>query len=101
MPIVGPLPNASAWKAIYGRAMRGRAIGRGDVSPWLDGLYCIGALGSRALASAPLLAELLAAMIDGGPLPTSRAVVEALQPARCLARAQKRGDGDGTQSGKE
>ncbi len=101
MPIVGPLPDGSAWQAIYGPAMRGRAVGRSDASPWRDGLYCIGALGSRALASAPLAAELLAAMIDGGPLPTSRTVAEALQPVRFLVRAQKRGNGDGTRNGKE
>jgi tRNA 5-methylaminomethyl-2-thiouridine biosynthesis bifunctional protein len=54
-------------------------------------LYGCFALASRGLALAPLLAELIAAQIEGEPLPLERDLVEAVDPARFLLRALRRG----------
>lgn len=50
-----------------------------------DGLYVIGALGSRGLSTAPLLGEVIASAILGEPAPLDAAALRAIDPAR-LAR---------------
>ena len=47
--------------------------------------------GSRGLVTAPLAGELLAAWIDGAPLPLPRAIAEACHPNRFLLRKLIRG----------
>jgi len=54
--------------------------------PWLDGLYVNTAHGSRGLITTPLAGELLAAWLDGEPLPLPRAIAEACHPNRFLLR---------------
>jgi len=49
--------------------------------PGAEGLFGLLGLGSRGLVYAPLCAELLAALIDGEPLPLERDLVAALDPA--------------------
>lgn len=81
MPIVGALPDAS-------QPLKNGARFR-DV-PRLRGLHAVLALGSRGLCWAPLAAELLAAQIEGEPLPLERDLIEAIDPARFAIRAQRR-----------
>jgi tRNA 5-methylaminomethyl-2-thiouridine biosynthesis bifunctional protein len=50
------------------------------------GLYVIGGFGSRGLTWAPLMAELLAAWVDGTPMPLPGELVDALDPAREVLR---------------
>ena len=54
--------------------------------PRRPGLYASFALGSRGLTFAPLTAELIAAQIEGEPLPLERELADALDPARVLLR---------------
>ncbi len=86
LPLVGELPRAAAWCERFAPYLRGRAPADVADPAWHIGLYCLGALGSRALTSALLGAEIVAARIDGTPPPVERAVAEALHPARFLAR---------------
>jgi len=54
--------------------------------PRRPGLYCSFALGSRGLALAPLLGELVACLIEGEPLPIERSLAATVDPARFLLR---------------
>jgi tRNA 5-methylaminomethyl-2-thiouridine biosynthesis bifunctional protein len=54
--------------------------------PRRSGLYASFALGSRGLALAPLLGELLACQIEGEPLPLERSLASTVDPARFLLR---------------
>jgi tRNA 5-methylaminomethyl-2-thiouridine biosynthesis bifunctional protein len=76
------------------RAWEQRAILKGahlNDLPRQAGLYGCYALASRGLTLAPLLGELIAAQIEGEPLPLERDLVEAVDPARFLLRALRRG----------
>ncbi len=54
-------------------------------------LYMLGALGSRGLCTAPLMAEILASELSGEPLPVSQAILALLQPNRYWLRSLKKG----------
>lgn len=54
-------------------------------------LYGLLGLGSRGLSSAPLLAEVLASVICGDPLPLPVDVMESLHPSRMWVRRLRRG----------
>ena len=58
--------------------------------PRCAGLHVATALGSRGLAWAPLLGELLAGAIAGTPLPLEADLQAAIDPARALVRAARR-----------
>ncbi len=47
-----------------------------------DSLYVLGGLGSRGFLTAPLLAELIADLVTGSPLPLEADLVQALDPKR-------------------
>lgn len=80
LPLVGALADA----APTGRAERLRDL------PRHPGLYGLLGYASRGLIWAPLAAELLAAQLEGEPLPLERTLAEALDPARfMLGRARK------------
>jgi tRNA 5-methylaminomethyl-2-thiouridine biosynthesis bifunctional protein len=83
LPLVGALPDQQA--GIGGSRLR-------DV-PRLPGLHGLLGYGSRGLVWAPFCAELLAAQLNGEPLPAERDLVEALDPARFALKAHRRGGG--------
>jgi tRNA 5-methylaminomethyl-2-thiouridine biosynthesis bifunctional protein len=60
--------------------------------PRRPGLYCSFALGSRGLALAPLLGELVACLIEGEPAPIERSLAASFDPARFLLRRLRRAD---------
>jgi len=91
LPILGLLPDVSAFRARYAGLATGAALDRSAPPPAVPGLYALGALGARGYLTAPLLAEALAAELCGEPSPLERSVREALHPARFLVRALKRG----------
>ena len=80
LPLAGALADARP----TGRAERLRDL------PRHPGLYGLLGYASRGLIWAPLAAELLAAQLEGEPIPLERALAEALDPARfMLGRARK------------
>jgi tRNA 5-methylaminomethyl-2-thiouridine biosynthesis bifunctional protein len=86
LPLAGPAADeARAWEQQPG--LRGAHL---DDIPRQTGLYGCYALASRGLTLAPALAELIAAQIEGEPLPLERDLVEAVDPARFLLRALRR-----------
>jgi tRNA 5-methylaminomethyl-2-thiouridine biosynthesis bifunctional protein len=55
-----------------------------------DGVYGAFAYGSRGLIWAALAAELIAAEVEGEPLPVEGKLVDAMHPARFARRAARR-----------
>jgi len=79
LPLVGRLPDFEA----AGSTERLRDV------PRHPGLYTLLGYASRGLIWAGLGAELLAAQIEGEPLPLETPLVDALDPARFVLRARR------------
>ena len=79
LPLVGRLPDFAA----AGRTERLRDV------PRHPGLHALLGYASRGLTWAPLGAELLAAQLEGEPLPLETSLVDALDPARFVLRARR------------
>ncbi|SFD02234.1 tRNA 5-methylaminomethyl-2-thiouridine biosynthesis bifunctional protein [Massilia yuzhufengensis] len=79
LPLVGRLPDFAA----AGATERLRDV------PRHPGLHALLGYASRGLIWAPLAAELLAAQLEGEPLPLETALVDALDPARFVLRARR------------
>ncbi|NML14562.1 bifunctional tRNA (5-methylaminomethyl-2-thiouridine)(34)-methyltransferase MnmD/FAD-dependent 5-carboxymethylaminomethyl-2-thiouridine(34) oxidoreductase MnmC [Azohydromonas caseinilytica] len=78
LPVVGAVPQPGA------SAQRVREL------PRMPGLFVCTALASRGIGWAPLLGELIAAWVGGGPFPLEAELVEAVDPARFgVRRARK------------
>jgi tRNA 5-methylaminomethyl-2-thiouridine biosynthesis bifunctional protein len=87
LPIIGPVVDAAEFASTYVQLSRDATLELDTPAPWLDGLYVSTAHGSRGLISAPIAGELLAAYLDGGPVPLPASVVDSLHPNRFLLRA--------------
>ncbi|MFN3789995.1 FAD-dependent 5-carboxymethylaminomethyl-2-thiouridine(34) oxidoreductase MnmC [Massilia sp.] len=85
LPLVGRLPDFAA----AGRTERLREV------PRHPGLHALLGYASRGLIWAPLAAELLAAQLEGEPLPLETGLVDALDPARFVLRARRAPRGPG------
>jgi tRNA 5-methylaminomethyl-2-thiouridine biosynthesis bifunctional protein len=83
LPLVGALPDQDAAHAITGTRLR-------DL-PRLPDAYGLLGYGSRGLIWAPFAAELLAAQLNGEPLPIESELAAALDPARFMLKAHRRG----------
>lgn len=79
LPLVGALPDPAVALGVE----RLRELAR------QDGLHGLLGYASRGLTWAPLAAELLAAGLEGEPLPLERALVDALDPGRFQLRARR------------
>ncbi|ANA32072.1 tRNA 5-methylaminomethyl-2-thiouridine biosynthesis bifunctional protein MnmC [Ralstonia mannitolilytica] len=87
LPLIGPVPDEAAATA-PGFRLRGPHA----AVPRVSGLYAALAYGSRGLTWSVLGAELLAAQIDGGPLPLDADLAAALDPGRFILRALRHGE---------
>jgi tRNA 5-methylaminomethyl-2-thiouridine biosynthesis bifunctional protein len=79
LPLVGRLPDFAA----AGATERLRDV------PRHPGLYALLGYASRGLIWAGWAAELLAAQLEGEPLPLESSLVDALDPARFVLRARR------------
>lgn len=84
LPLLGPVPADAPARAGARRLQQSRQV------PRVDGLYLLCALGSRGLTLAPLLGEVLAAWICGTPVPLASSLLDAIDPARFVARAARK-----------
>lgn len=82
LPMAGQLMDAALLPKRYEIGSRASA----DRLPWLDGLYVNIAHGSKGLLTAPLCAELIAALLENEPLPMDIDLARALDPNRFLLR---------------
>jgi tRNA 5-methylaminomethyl-2-thiouridine biosynthesis bifunctional protein len=84
LPLAGALPDTDACGPL--------PAGLAGI-PRQPGLYALLGYGARGLVWAQLAAELLAAQLEGEPLPLESDLVAALDPARFALRALRRGHG--------
>ncbi|MEK8050337.1 FAD-dependent 5-carboxymethylaminomethyl-2-thiouridine(34) oxidoreductase MnmC [Ideonella sp. DXS22W] len=80
LPLLGPVPVAEP---------TGHKLEQPRQIPREPGLWLFSALGSRGLSQAALGGEVLAAWITGAPIPAPAALLDAVDPARFFARAQR------------
>ncbi|HSM21920.1 MAG TPA: FAD-dependent oxidoreductase, partial [Rubrivivax sp.] len=83
LPLAGALPARDT--------APGTRLDQARFVPRCPGLYIAAALGSRGLGWAALVGEVVAAAIAGTPLPLEADLLDALDPARALVRAARRG----------
>lgn len=97
LPMIGAVPDYQQTLDAYAMLQQQKFSPETvSTAPDYPGLYLIGALGSRGLCTAPLLAELLAAQISGEPQPISRTVLQGLQPNRFWIRKLLKGKAIGS-----
>ncbi|GGC87995.1 bifunctional tRNA (5-methylaminomethyl-2-thiouridine)(34)-methyltransferase MnmD/FAD-dependent 5-carboxymethylaminomethyl-2-thiouridine(34) oxidoreductase MnmC [Halopseudomonas salina] len=91
LPLIGPIADAKRFRQDFA-VLAKDASKRPDIpAPWLPGLYINTAHGSRGLISCPLSGELIAAMLENGPLPLPLDLVQAVHPSRFMLRQLVRG----------
>ncbi len=91
LPMVGNVPDYDTFMADYMALTPDEARQQACTLPILDDLFVLGALGSRGLCSAPLLAEILAAQMSHEPVPLDKETLAALNPARLWIRKWLKG----------
>ncbi|MTD42527.1 bifunctional tRNA (5-methylaminomethyl-2-thiouridine)(34)-methyltransferase MnmD/FAD-dependent 5-carboxymethylaminomethyl-2-thiouridine(34) oxidoreductase MnmC [Erwinia sp. CPCC 100877] len=92
LPMVGAVPNYDEVLARYAQlAEQAATPERVENAPVYPNLFILGALGSRGLCSAPLTAEILAAQMNGEPLPLEATTLAALNPNRFWVRKLLKG----------
>jgi tRNA 5-methylaminomethyl-2-thiouridine biosynthesis bifunctional protein len=87
LPVVGPVVDATAFVHAYAPLSHDATLRLDTPAPWLDGLCVNTAHGSRGLITAPLSGEMIAAYLEGEPMPLPASVIAALHPSRFLLRA--------------
>lgn len=92
LPLVGALPNYTALVQDYQKLLQTHSREQiAQSAPVWPGLFVLGALGARGVCSAPLAAEILAAQLNGEPLPLDKKTLNALQPNRYWIRKLLKG----------
>ncbi len=84
LPVAGAVPDDAAAARAPSRLDRPRFV------PRREGLFIVGALGSRGLTWSVLCARVVAAQIAGSPSPLEASLLDAIDPARFIARAARR-----------
>jgi len=82
LPMAGPLLDAAL---VLERYSPGSRLSAAQL-PWLEGLYVNTGHGSKGMLTAPLSGEVIAAMLEGEPLPVDAGLARALDPNRFLLR---------------
>jgi len=91
LPVVGPLPDWSAYRDAYTGLNHGRHHRAWHAPTYQSGLYATLGHGGRGMVSAPIAGEILAAQILGEPSPVADEILADLHPARFLIRDLARG----------
>lgn len=91
LPIVGPLPDWSAYREAYTGLNHGRAHTVWPSAPYRRGLYLSLGHGGRGMVSCPFSGELLARIILGEMDGDTATLAQLVHPGRFLLRDLKRG----------
>lgn len=91
LPLIGGLPDFTAYCDAYGDIDKGRHYARYCNAPYHRDVYICTGFGARGMIGAPLAAEIITSQIAGMPAPVEKSVLDALHPARFIIRALKRG----------
>ena len=86
LPLCGPLPDINAYETAYEMLKHGPKHRDFPPAPLLKNRYILSGLGARGFMTAPLMAEIITALISGDALPVPRKIYESLHPARFLIR---------------
>lgn len=86
LPVIGPLADAEQFAQAYAALARDARQVPPVPCPWQQGLYINSGHGSRGLITAPLSGELIAAWLEGEPLPVPGDVAEGCHPNRFMLR---------------
>ncbi len=86
LPMVGPVPDTAAIARDFAPLRKNARAAINTPGSYLANLFINVGQGSRGLAYTPLCAELLAAQLNGEPLPLARELANALNPARFIIR---------------
>ncbi|MBV8042896.1 bifunctional tRNA (5-methylaminomethyl-2-thiouridine)(34)-methyltransferase MnmD/FAD-dependent 5-carboxymethylaminomethyl-2-thiouridine(34) oxidoreductase MnmC [Pluralibacter sp.] len=89
LPMLGGVPDYHETLARYAH-LADNPQDAGE-APVYEGLFMLGALGSRGLCSAPLAAEILASQMSEEPLPLDAQTLAALSPNRLWVRKLLKG----------
>lgn len=89
LPIAGAVPDDAAAALAPSRLDQPRFV------PRREGLFVVSALGSRGITWSVLCARVVAAQIAGSPSPLEASLLDAIDPARFIARAVRRPAGAG------
>ena len=94
LPLLGAVPDITVHDTnVPGSAATpgSRRLDQPRFVPRQPGLYVFTALGSRGITQAALGGETLAAWLTGAPMPAPASLLDALDPARFIARAVRAG----------
>ncbi|VAW06477.1 hypothetical protein MNBD_ALPHA01-1275 [hydrothermal vent metagenome] len=86
MPVCGPLPDFPKYHAAYEMLKHGPKHQDYINAPYQPNLYILSGLGARGFLSAPLLGDMLSALISGTPPPLPEAICQSLHPGRFMIR---------------
>lgn len=89
LPVIGDLPDYDRLLEQY--AQLSQRPEQAQPAPVHQGVFVLGALGSRGLCSGPLSAEVLAAQICAEPIPLDAATLAATSPNRFWVRKLLKG----------
>jgi len=89
LPMMGALPDYAATLQQY--ATLAQQQQQAEPAPVYQGVFVLGALGSRGLCSGPLAAEVLAAQLCGEPIPLDSTTLAATSPNRYWVRKLLKG----------
>nr|WP_136249751.1 bifunctional tRNA (5-methylaminomethyl-2-thiouridine)(34)-methyltransferase MnmD/FAD-dependent 5-carboxymethylaminomethyl-2-thiouridine(34) oxidoreductase MnmC [Ningiella ruwaisensis] len=90
LPLMGALPNIDKQCEQYKDLYKALPAHNYPKAKNVEGVYILGALGSRGITSAPILADALVSQIMNRPLPLGIPLLNALSPNRFLMRALTR-----------
>ena len=91
LPLVGPVADIAWFEQEYNDLCHGRPEQGYQRAHYLPGLYASTGHGSRGMTSCFISAEMIAAQIEGTPLPLAQELVDLVNPARFIIRRLKRG----------
>ncbi|HET6599473.1 MAG TPA: FAD-dependent 5-carboxymethylaminomethyl-2-thiouridine(34) oxidoreductase MnmC, partial [Burkholderiaceae bacterium] len=83
LPVIGPVPDAA-------QARQATRLDQPRFVPRAPGLFVFTALGSRGITWSALGAQLLASFVTGAPAPLEASLIDAVDPARFIARRARR-----------
>jgi tRNA 5-methylaminomethyl-2-thiouridine biosynthesis bifunctional protein len=86
LPVIGPVPDSTL-------ALKATRLDQPRFVPRAPGLFVFTALGSRGITWSALGAQLLASLITGAPAPLEASLIDAVDPARFIARRARRAAG--------
>jgi len=92
LPLIGALPDEPAADLAREPLLKNERL----PLPRFQGLFCARGFGSRGSLWSTLAAECIAASIEGEPMPIESDLIEAIDPARDLRHAMRRGGQGGS-----